>query len=60
MFTHDKSDSLADQGHSRTYQEKECFLCVHVDAKLLQFILLGSWHRCMLQRICDSVLFIVE
>jgi len=37
MCTHDRSDSLADQGHSHTYQEKECFcvcVCVCVDAKL--------------------------
>ena len=31
MCARDKSDSLADQGHSHTYQEKECFcVCVCV------------------------------
>lgn len=35
MRTRDKSDSLGDQGHSHTYQEKECFfVCVYVDAIL--------------------------
>jgi hypothetical protein len=38
MCTRDKSDSLADKGHSHTYKEKECYVCVcvcvYVDAKL--------------------------